>query len=230
MARIWDDVVGEEDRRIYGLAGLGQKSRIGARPSLLVVDVTHEFTGDRPEPRELSIKRFPLSCGESAWQALPKIRDLLDCARRHEVPVFYTRQAARRDMVTAGQWAAKNARIFDRPDDPGAIKDRIPDLIAPLPVESVIDKEKPSAFFGTALLSYLIALQIDTLIVAGTSTSGCVRSTVVDGFSYNYRMVVAEDACFDRGDASHKVSLFDMDAKYADVLPVDQILATLEGR
>jgi nicotinamidase-related amidase len=228
MARIWDDVVGEEDRRIYALGGLGQRAGLGQRPALLVVDITHEFTGDRPEARELSIERFPLSCGESAWVALPKIRELLDGARRNSIPVLYTRQAPRSNAVEAGQWAAKNSRVFEVPDDPNSIANQIPEMIAPWPSERVIDKDKPSAFFGTPILSYLIALGVDSLIVAGTSTSGCVRATVVDGFSLNFRMLVAEDGCFDRGEASHKVNLFDMHAKYADVLPIAEILALLD--
>jgi nicotinamidase-related amidase len=230
-ARPWDDIVPAAERRLYAASGLGQRSGLGRRPALLVVDVTYEFTGDRPEPAIESIKRFPLSCGEAAWVALPRIRALLDRARELGVPVFYTRQAPRDTRVAAGLWAAKNARIFEATSGGDTAIDvhDIPTIIAPLPGERVIDKDKPSAFFGTPLISYLVALGVDSLIIAGTSTSGCVRATVVDAFSLNYPTVVAEDGSFDRISASHKVNLFDMDSKYADVLPVADILGLLDG-
>jgi nicotinamidase-related amidase len=94
----------------------------------------------------------------------------------------------------------------------------IPD-IAPAPQDIVLKKDKPSAFFGTPLLSYLVLLGCDGVIVTGTTTSGCVRATVLDAFSNNYRVTVVEDACFDRSQASHAISLCDMHAKYADVHP-----------
>ena len=99
--------------------------------------------------------------------------------------------------------------------------------IAPQPNELVIPKKHPSAFFGTPLASYLINTGADTLIVTGCSTSGCVRGTVVDGFAYNFRVMVPQDAVFDRSEVSHAVNLFDMSEKYADVMPTDDILNAL---
>ena len=89
----------------------------------------------------------------------------------------------------------------------------------------MIKKQKPSGFFGTNLASYLTLLSCDSVIVVGTTTSGCVRATVVDAFSLNYRVTLAEEGCFDRSEASHAVSLCDMRAKYADVLPTSEILS-----
>ncbi len=86
-------------------------------------------------------------------------------------------------------------------------------------------KQKPSGFFGTNLTSYLTLLGCDSVIVVGTTTSGCVRATVVDAFSLNYHVTLAEEGCFDRSEASHAVSLCDMHAKYADVVPTAEILA-----
>jgi maleamate amidohydrolase len=100
--------------------------------------------------------------------------------------------------------------------------------IAPRDGDIVIRKDKPSVFFGTPLMSYLHELQVDTLLVAGTTTSGCVRATVVDAFSYNFKVVVVEECVFDRGQASHKVNLFDMQAKYADVVPLEAALGYLD--
>ena len=92
----------------------------------------------------------------------------------------------------------------------------------------MIKKQKPSGFFGTSLASYLTLLGCDSVIIVGTTTSGCVRATVVDAFSLNYRVILAEEGCFDRSEASHAVSLCDMHAKYANVLPTAEILSYFE--
>jgi maleamate amidohydrolase len=97
-------------------------------------------------------------------------------------------------------------------------------MIARGPKDIVIRKQEPSGFFGTNLASYLTLLGCDSVIVVGTTTSGCVRATVVDAFSLNYRVVLAEEGCFDRSEASHAVSLCDMHAKYADVVSTAEIL------
>jgi nicotinamidase-related amidase len=98
-------------------------------------------------------------------------------------------------------------------------------MIAPGPQDIVVKKQKPSGFFGTDLASYLSLLGWDSVIVVGTTTSGCVRATVVDAFSLNYRVILAEEGCFDRSEASHAVSLCDMHAKYADVVSTAEILS-----
>jgi maleamate amidohydrolase len=92
----------------------------------------------------------------------------------------------------------------------------------------VVLKQKPSGFFGTNMTSYLTLLGCDSLIVTGTTTSGCVRATVLDAFSLNYRIALAEEGCFDRSQASHAINLCDMNAKYADVVKTSEILAYLE--
>jgi nicotinamidase-related amidase len=100
--------------------------------------------------------------------------------------------------------------------------------VAPLDGDILLPKKHPSAFFGTPLVSYLINLGIDTLVVAGCSTSGCVRATVVDAFSYNFRVVVPQDCVYDRSAISHAVNLFDMASKYADVAPLNAVLEMLQ--
>jgi maleamate amidohydrolase len=93
--------------------------------------------------------------------------------------------------------------------------------IAPLETEYVVEKAKASAFFGTPLSSYLQRNGIDTLLVCGTSTSGCVRASVTEAFSHGYRVFVVEECVFDRSALSHAVNLFEMNAKYASVIPYD---------
>jgi nicotinamidase-related amidase len=96
--------------------------------------------------------------------------------------------------------------------------------IEPQTGDIFIGKSKPSAFFGTMLVPYLVDLNADSLLVCGSTTSGCVRATVVDGFSYNYRMAVVKECTFDRFESSHAVNLFDMHMKYADVVAFDETL------
>jgi maleamate amidohydrolase len=100
--------------------------------------------------------------------------------------------------------------------------------IAPGPRDILVYKQKPSGFFGTNLASYLTLLGCDSVIVTGTTTSGCVRATVLDAFSLNYRISLAEEGCFDRSQASHAINLCDMNAKYADVLKTSEVLAYLD--
>ena len=227
--RIWDDVITERDRAVYEKAGYGQKGGFGQRPALLVVDVTYDFCGDKPEPILDSIAKFRNSCGEAAWESLPKIRELIAAAREKNLPIIYTHMAPRPDRVRAGGWARKNARAMAPTEISERIGNDIPEMIAPQPDDIVIKKDKPSAFFGTPLLSFLIALDVDSLIVAGTTTSGCVRATVLDAFSYNYPTAVVEECTFDRGEVTHKINLFDMHAKYADVVPLAEVTEFLSS-
>ncbi|HZU07650.1 MAG TPA: isochorismatase family protein [Chloroflexota bacterium] len=227
--RIWDDVIPERDRQVFDEAGYGATGGFGQRPALLVVDVTYDFCGDRREPILESIKRFRNSCGEAAWDAIPHLQTLLAAARRKRVPIIYTHAGPRFDAVRVGGWARKNARALAPTEISARIGNDIVAEIAPQPGDIVIEKDKPSAFFGTPLLSYLIAMRVDSVIVTGTTTSGCVRATVVDAFSNNLAVAVVEECCFDRVVISHKVSLFDMNGKYADVVSLNETLAYLES-
>jgi hypothetical protein len=136
----------------------------------------------------------------------------------------------RSDNWDAGSWRWKSTRGDEAS---GTANDDIDGneivaMIAPGPKDIVIKKQKPSGFFGTNLASDLTLLGCDGVIVVGTTTSGCVRATVVDAFSLNYRVILAEEGCFDRSEASHAVSLCDMHAKYADVVSTAEILSYFE--
>jgi len=102
-----------------------------------------------------------------------------------------------------------------------------PDEVAPQPGDLLLPKKHPSAFFGTPLASYLIGLGVDTIVASGCTTSGCVRGTVVDAFSYNFRCVVPADAVYDRTPTVHQANLFDLGQKYADVMTTDDVVAHL---
>jgi len=214
---IWDDVIPESERMIYAKGGMGVGSiEWGRQAGILVVDMTYGFVDSA----------FPLGHGETGWPAVASIRRLLHHARPLGIPVFYTRakdpgQAA----CERGLWKGGGAVAHPGMRDPKA--NQIVQEIAPRPGEPVLQKTWPSAFFGTDLVSYLIYHQVDTLIITGMVTSGCVRSSALDAFSFNYRVVVPEECVADRGQTSHKVALFEIHMKYGDVLPLETVLAKL---
>lgn len=214
--RVWDRFLSDNDRKIFTQSGYGAREGYGKRPCLLVVDVTLGFVGDESLPIEVSNQQWPDSCGEVGWAAVGRIRTLLDAARAAGIPVIHTTGIEANDPgIGAGRWADKNSRWFEAPK--GA-RDVIVSQVAPVEGEVTIAKGKPSAFMGTPLSALLVYHDVDSLIVAGTTTSGCVRATVVDAFSLNYKVSVVEDCVFDRGEASHAIALLDMDLKYADVV------------
>jgi len=227
----WDDILTLRDKEVFALSGFGKSAGLGQRPALLIIDVNYNFTGDKPEPILQSVKRFRTSCGEEGWEGVYKIRELLSEARKKHMPIFYTTAEENRanSTVVIGGWAAKSNRTKEDMTEQWEKANEIVAEIAPQGGDIVVRKQKPSAFFGTPLMSMLNELHADTLIVTGTTTSGCVRASVIDAFSYNLKVSVVEECVFDRGQASHKVSLFDMAMKYADVIPLKETIAYIRG-
>lgn len=227
---VWDAFLTERDKRIFGSAGYGKRGGFGNRPVVMVIDVNYNFVGDKPEPIEESVKRWRASCGEDGWRAVECIRTLLEAARARGIPIIYSTGAELRpDGWDAGRWADKSSRKLEDATVNRDIGNTIVPLIAPRDQDIVIRKYKPSVFFGTLLASFLADLQADSIIACGGVTSGCVRATVIDGFSYNYRMSVVEECTFDRGQASHALNLFDMQQKYADVVSLKDTVEYLCG-
>ena len=220
----WDDILTERDKEVFALSGFGKKAGLGQRPALLIIDVNYNFTGDKPEPILESVERFRTSCGEEGWQAVYRIRELLAEARKKHLPTFYTTAEENRSNSTLmiGGWAAKSNRTTEDMTEQWERANEIVEEIAPQPGDIIVHKQKPSAFFGTALMSMLNEVHADTVLVCGTTTSGCVRASVIDAFSYNMKVSVVEECVFDRGQASHKINLFDMAMKYADVIPLKE--------
>ncbi len=224
---IWNAFLTERDKAVFKASGYGARGGFGQRPALLVIDVNYAFCDERPLPILESIKRWRNSCGEDAWIAMPYLKSLIDKAHSKGLPVIYTTGVRRADNWDSGSWSWKNGRtVEDESERPGTTVDgnEIVAAIAPGPRDIVIFKQKPSGFFGTNMASYLTLLGCDSVIVTGTTTSGCVRATVLDAFSLNYRIAVAEEACFDRSQASHAINLCDMNAKYADVVATAEVL------
>lgn len=221
----WRSIVTERDRQVYAAAGYGERVTLGTRPVLLVIDVTYGWTGRERLPILESIEQYPNSCGEAAWDALEIIGRLLPAARALGRPVIYSAGFTELGLRGVGLWSAKHPRSLDAPDDNHTIVREI----GPTAGDVVLPKTKPSLFHGTPLVDLLIREQADTLIVTGTATSGCVRATVIDAFSYNFPVLVVEDAVFDRGEVSHAVNLFEMDQKYANVVSSAEAIAYLAG-
>jgi maleamate amidohydrolase len=226
---IWNQFLTERDKAVFAASGYGARQGFGKRPALLIIDVNRAFCGDRPEPILESIRKWRNSCGEDAWVALKHIRALIDKAHEKGLPVIYTTGVRRADLWDSGGWAWKNSRSAEDLSNKTAISNahgnEIVAEIAPGPRDIVVYKQKPSGFFGTNLTSYLTLFGADSLIVTGTTTSGCVRASVIDAFSLNYRIALAEEGCFDRSQASHAINLCDMNAKYADVVKSAEVLA-----
>lgn len=211
----WDRFLTGRDQAVIEAAGFGARMGLGQRPALLVVDMTYNFCGDRPEPVLDSIKRWRASCGEAAWEAIPRIAVLIAAARKAGLPVVYSL----RDESPGGN--GKNRR---RGED-SREGNRIVAELAPGQRDILIAKRKPSAFFGTNLLETLTRWRCDTLVIAGCTTSGCVRATAVDGYSHDFQVAVPADAVFDRAEVSHAIGLFDLNAKYADVMDTGALAA-----
>ena len=224
--RIWDKYLTERDKQVFKTSGFGARGGFGKRPSLLIIDVSYGFAGDKPEPILDSIKRWSNSCGAESWDAIAVIKELASGFRAKKLPVIYTTGVNRADGWDVGSWAWKNTRTSESLPTPTQNIDAnaIVSEIAPQAQDLVVLKQKPSGFFGSNLQSYLQLLGADSVVVTGTTTSGCVRATVIDAFSLNFRVAIAEDGCFDRSQASHAINLCDMHAKYADVMPGAEIL------
>ncbi len=214
------DVIPDRDLAMYRKAGFGHPIGWGRKVGIVVVDMTRAFTEDR----------FALGSAKMGQVALKGIAQLLEVARPIGIPVFFTKMVPFRNRTEAGRWYDSCPGIFGRPDDPAAHDSaEIPLEIAPRPGEPVIVKGKPSAFFGTQLHSMLTYHNVDTLIVTGMVTSGCVRATVDDAFSHDYRVIIPEECVADRAEVPHQVNLFDMDMISADVVPLREVVTRLKS-
>ena len=191
-----------------------QSLGLGQRPALIVVDVIRGFTD--PE--------CPL--GSQADDVVTAIRQLLTVFRNAELPIFFT-------TVVYGD--EQQARVFrDRLPalnvlEPGSKWVEIDPRLAAKATEPVIEKQWASAFFGTGLIQKLVGKSVDSLVISGLTTSGCVRATVVDGLQYDYRIVVPREATGDRNTDAHSANLFDINAKYADVVALQDVLNYIEN-
>lgn len=207
----WRDVVDPETLEVY--QHYRRETYVGPRPALLAIDLYNLVFEGGPRPPHEVTKEFSSSCGVYAWNAIAPIQELLAAARANGVPVIYTTVETRTEVDPTGVKATNRDM---RRIDPRAYEIR--SEFKPEPGDLIIYKERASALFGTPLIAHLKIRGIQSLIVCGESTSGCVRASVVDAYSYGFHTVVVEECCFDRSPLSHKVNLFDLHHKYADVM------------
>ncbi len=198
------------------IEGFGGRGGSGSRPALVVVDMTLGFTD--PES--------PLACDLEG--PVENIAKLLAVAREARIPVVFTTVAYKEsDRLTAAAFIEKVPALLTL--EVGTRWAEIDPRIAPRVSEPVLNKLFASGFFGTPLGALLTAAGVDTLIITGASTSGCVRATAVDALQYGFRPVVPREAVGDRNPDAHEANLYDIDAKYGDVVAVEDLLIYLKG-
>jgi maleamate amidohydrolase len=211
----WKDVIPESDLKLY--AGWRRETFVGPRPALLV------YRGGPLPPPEIN-DRFPNTCGIFAHRAIAPTKKLLAAARRAGIPIFFCTQETRPNNRPRGANSTKrHSEPF--PLDSYAVYREF----AVEPEDIVIWKQRASIFQGTPLFSHLSLLGVQSLIVCGESTSGCVRASVVDGHSSGFHVTIVEECTYDRAELTHKVNLFDMHHKYADVMHVDEVLTHFDS-
>ena len=162
---IWDDATTPRDKQVLDACGYGRVRGLGARPALIVIDMNYNWVGDRREPVLESIKRIRHSCGEEAWDAVDTVRALLDKARRKKIPVIYTTGYGPENHYESKRRPWKNHRHEEDETMDYSARMKIVAEIAPAPLDIVIQKAKPSGFFGTPLHAVLNDYAVDTLLV-----------------------------------------------------------------
>jgi nicotinamidase-related amidase len=221
----WEKYLSERDKKHDEQWGKKELYGFGKKPALLLIDIYYSVLGLKREPIFESMKMWPSSTGLEGWAAVDKAAELLKVARENDVPVVHIK-GLHNGMKP---WVHRNREASTLPPDVQKKGTEIVDEVAPIAGEVVIEKSAPSAFQGTPLMFHLNSLGIDTLIVCGETTSGCVRASVVDGATARFRMGVVSECVFDRTEASHYMNLYDMHQKYADVVTLDMAKNYLRG-
>lgn len=224
MTEAWDRYLSATERQVIANAGYGQVRGLGTRPALLVIDLQYNYVG-RDAPVEEQQDRWPAGGGEAAWAAIRTLVPVLEVFRVRAVPVIHTRNVQRRTTqfdVISSKAGWDHASTLD--GHPGA---EIVAEVHPGEQGIVVDKSYASAFFGTPLISILHGLDVDTVLIAGVSTSGCVRATAVDAAMLGLRVGVIKDAVADRVEFSHAASLLDLWMKYADLVTATEAMAVI---
>lgn len=223
--RGWDEFLTQQDREVLEVSGRCKTKPFGfgARPALLLVDLYYAALGTERLPIVEAVRRWPMACGAQGWSAVDQAAKLLEAARAAEIPIVHITLLEFPTPWARGAGSESAERAPEELDNAYEIVAEV----APLPAELVIRKTAPSAFQGTPLPYFLKAREVDSVIVCGESTSGCVRATVVDAATHRFKVGVVEDACFDRTESSHWINLFDMDQKYGDVLTTAHATAYL---
>ena len=214
----WKDVFTKEDLQTY--APYARETYIGESPALLAIDLYNSvYKGGSKLPHELE-REYPNSCGIYAHDAIEPTKKLFAAARAAGIPIYYVTAQFNPHRVQSTRRRVTATTAHDC---------EIHDAFAPQPEDVVFRKERPSAFFGTPLIAHLNQRRIDSLIVCGESTSGCVRASVIEAHMFGLHVSVVEECVFDRCQLTHKVNLFDMHHKYADVMKLAEVVEHLNS-
>jgi maleamate amidohydrolase len=205
----------EEARRVYAAARLGQAVTMGKRPAILVVDFSCGFT----DPA--------CALGSDLADEVEATRRLLDAARAKGLPVVFTTIGFEPSLKDGGLWLQKVPSLGDL--QIGGRWVEIDPRLAPREDETIVLKKGASAFFGTNLAAILISQGVDSVVLCGATTSGCIRATAIDLLQYGFPAMVPRECVGDRAEAPHEANLFDIHAKYADVVSLDDALAYVES-
>ena len=203
------------DLDVYEKQNFGNSSGIGANPAMLIVDFVNGFA----DPEQFG--------GGNIQAAIDKTVDLLAFARAQNMPVASTRVVYADDGSDHGVFCLKAPGLKVLTEDAPA--SQIVDALAPIDGEYVVSKTQPSGFFGTDLADWYLGRGVDTVLVTGCTTSGCIRASVIDAMSYNFKTVVVTDCVGDRALGPHEANLFDMGQKYADLMTADEVMAAINS-
>lgn len=221
----WDSFLTEQDRVVIAHGRFGRRMGFGSRPAVVVIDAQKYMVGE--DGNDVA---WPSSCREIGRRAVAEIARIVRQAQAAGVPCFFTRFELDRGGSDMGVYRRKRDLLdSDHWCLAGSTGAQLVPQLQPGPNDIVMVKKKPSGFHGTPLLGYLVERQVDTVIVVGGATSNCIRATVFDAASHNYRAIVPHQAVFDRIPISHAISLFDMDRQFADVVDVSEALAYLQA-
>ena len=205
----------QQAREVYAAAGLGQAVTVGSRPAILVVDFSCGFTD--PE----------CTLGADMSAEVEATRRLLDAGRARGLPVIFTTIGYEPSLKDGGLWLQKVPSLGDL--QIGGRWVEIDPRLEPREDETIVLKKGASAFFGTNLPAILVSQGVDSVILCGATTSGCIRATAIDLLQYGYPTLVPRECVGDRAQAPHEANLFDINAKYADVVPLDEVLEYVES-
>lgn len=216
----WQGLIPPETLDVY--ASYKRNIAVSGPTALVAIDLYELAYQGGPQPVPEVAKTYPSSCGEYAHAAIEPTKRLFAAARAAKLPIFYSTAETRPDSkprivkATARVSVETDPRLYEIRSD-----------FAPQPGDTIIRKQRASAFYGTPLGAHLTQLGIQTIVMCGESTSGCVRASAVDAYSLGYNVILVEECCFDRFILTHKINLFDLHHKYAGVLHLDAALQQL---
>lgn len=218
----WQDVVPEDLLQIY--APYRRETFVGPAPALLLIDLYNlAYRGGPKPPLDLQ-DAHPSSCGMYAHRAIEPTKRLIAAARAAAIPIFYCFGDTRPQAAPQRVGATKRKGTTRDPAD----FEIWPDF-APQPGDILMPKQRASIFAGTPLISHLNILGVQSVIVCGESTSGCVRASSVDAYSNGLHVSLVEDCTYDRHELVHKMNLFDLHHKYADVMTSEEVVTHLSA-